>query len=77
MTSPNFAPGTSEADVFTIDTQAGRARQFNKRIDELMRTKGCKNLDEAVFALRTSEDPNVSPCLQRWAKPQAFTARKN
>lgn len=53
MNNPTFAPGTAKADLFTLDTREGRARMFKERIDELMRTKGLKTLDDAIYEMRT------------------------
>lgn len=63
MSAPNFAPGTSEADVFTLDTRAGRARLFNKRIDELMQTKNYKSIDDALHEMRTGGNPDDTDLL--------------
>lgn len=57
-----YKPGTSYADLFTLDTPEGRAKLFSDRIDELMR-QGL-SLNDAVYELRLSEDPKDVALLE-------------
>jgi hypothetical protein len=73
----NFEPGTSEQDVFTLDTSAGRARLFQKRIDEIiaqLKAGGKRaTIDDAIYELRQSSDPNDQELLAAMGeKPSAF-----
>ncbi len=56
MKQPQFAPGTSKADVQNINTPEGRRSLFNEKIDALTKPKaeGGKglSLDDAIFEMR-------------------------
>jgi hypothetical protein len=72
-----FTPGTSEKDVFTLDTAAGRARIFQKRLDEIvaqLTASGKRStIDDAIYELRTSNDPNDQQLLVAMGEnPSAF-----
>lgn len=68
MTNPTFRHGTFGQDVFTLETRAGRANLFQRRIDEILATlkaSGKKaTLDDALFELRTSEKPEDRELLE-------------
>ncbi len=67
MAPAQFALGTSEADLFTLDTAQGRARLFKKRLDDLMRPRAngtLPTMDDALFEMRTGGNADDQALLQ-------------
>lgn len=76
-----FAPNTSEADLFSLDTPKGRRHFFNKRIDELTKPKAQGgpglSLDEALFQMRTGGNADDYALLEAMGeKPSHFRTEK-
>lgn len=78
--SSPFAPGTSKADLFTLDTPEGRARIFKERIDELTRPKseGGKGMtmDAALFEMRTGDNPDDNALLSAMGEAPTHLRRE-
>jgi hypothetical protein len=75
-TIPKFEPGTSGADGFTLETPKGRARLFERRIEELTKPKaqGGNGLttDEALFEMRTGGNPDDIALLAAMGEPASL-----
>lgn len=77
----HFAPNTSEAALFSLDTPQGRRHKFNKRIDELTKPKSQGgpglSLDEALFQMRTGGNADDYALLEAMGeKPSPVRTEK-